>query len=172
MQAWLTPSSRVVGLDDFGATAVTDALGGARLLVNATATGRYAVVVWRDPADLLAGLLAAAAPFTLRIEGRRRPRGSHSGRLARPLGAATRGLDGTPAAVPAPTALTGGNSTRLHAGVTNISPAGAPASSVAFLVDGATAATTTTGTLAAAVPRPRGPGVPRRRSRCRVAATR
>jgi hypothetical protein len=147
--AWLTPSSRVVGLDDFGATAVTDALGDARLLVNATATGRYAVVVWRDPADLPAGLPAAAAPFTLRIESTppdlaaATPVGWHAPLVPRP------GPDGTPAAVPAPTALTGGNSTWLHAGVTNISPAGAPASIVAFLVDGATVATTSTGTLAA-----------------------
>jgi hypothetical protein len=146
--AWLTPASRVVGLDDFTTTAVTDALGDARLLVNATTAGRYAAVVWRDPTDLPAGLPATAAPFTLRIE--RTPpdlvatalAGWHAPLVPRP------GPDGTPVTVPAPTVLTGG-STWLHAGVTNNSPVGAPASTVGFLVDGATAATTTTGAMAA-----------------------
>lgn len=147
--AWLTPASRVVGLDDFATTAVTDASGQARLLVNATATGRHGVVVWRDPADLPAGLPAAAAPYTLRVErtppdlAATTPAGWHAPLVPRP------GPDGTAAAVPAPVTLAGGGGTWLHASVSNGSPAGAPASTVALLVDGATVATTTTGDLAA-----------------------
>ncbi len=134
---WLDDSYTNGTISTYGASAVSDTNGLARLIVNVNAAANYGVVCYRDPRDG-----TAALPFTLQIERAPAdlavytPAGWYSPVVPRPA------TDGTMVSVPMPDTL---KSTPLptyfNMGARNIGTIAAPATSSWMLVDGVLAAT-------------------------------